>query len=101
MSRIERAAAFIYFNMPQTAPGSLTPQEAFDLAAYVNGKPRPDSPAKELDWPVGGNPSDVPYDLRSGHRAFRPPPLIPRTWPERSVVPVPQRAAGTPRAGAR
>lgn len=101
MSRIERAAAFIYFNMPQTAPGSLTPQEAFDLAAYVNGKPRPDSPAKELDWPVGGNPSDVPYDLRSGHRAFRPPPLIPRTRPERSVVPVPQRAAGTPRAGAR
>ncbi len=28
MSRIERAASFIYHNMPQTAPGSLTPQEA-------------------------------------------------------------------------
>jgi thiosulfate dehydrogenase len=101
MARIERVASFIYHNMPQTAPGSLTPQEAWDLAAYVNGKPRPDSPAKELDWPVGGNPSDVPYDLRSGHRAFRPPPLIPRRTPERSVVPVPPRAAGTPRAGAR
>jgi thiosulfate dehydrogenase len=93
MARIERAAAFIYFNMPQTAPGTLTAQEAFDLAAYVNGQPRPDSPAKELDWPVGGNPSDVPYDLRSGHRAFRPPPLIPRRTPGRSVVPVPPRAA--------
>jgi cytochrome c/proline dehydrogenase len=93
MSRIERAASFIYHNMPQTAPGSLTPQEAFDLAAYINGKPRPDSPAKEGDWPMGGNPADVPYDLRSGHRAFRPPPLLPRATPSRAVVPVPPRAA--------
>lgn len=93
MSRIERAASFIYHNMPQTAPGSLTPQEAFDLAAYINGKPRPDSPAKELDWPMGGNPSDVPYDLRSGHKAFRPPPLLPRATPTTAVVPVPPRAA--------
>lgn len=104
MSRIERAASFIYHNMPQTAPGTLTAQEAFDLAAYVNGKPRPDSPAKELDWPVGGNPPDVPYDLRSGHRAFRPPPLLPRANPQRTVVPVPQRAgraSGPSGAGAR
>lgn len=93
MSRIERAASFIYYNMPQTAPGSLTPQEAFDLAAYINGKPRPDSPAKENDWPMGGNPADVPYDLRSGHRAFRPPPLIRRATPQSAVVPVPPRAA--------
>jgi len=93
MSRIERAASFIYHNMPQTAPGSLTPQEAFDLAAYINGKPRPDSPAKEGDWPMGGNPADVPYDLRSGHRAYRPPPLLPRATPSRAIVPVPPRAA--------
>jgi thiosulfate dehydrogenase len=93
MSRIERAASFIYHNMPQTAPGSLTPQEAFDLAAYINSQPRPDSPAKDLDWPMGGNPSDVPYDLRSGHRAYRPPPLLPRRTPDRAVVPVPPRAA--------
>lgn len=93
MSRIERAASFIYHNMPQTAPGSLTHQEAFDLAAYINGKPRPDSPAKELDWPTGGNPADVPYDLRSGHKAFRPPPLLPRATPRNAVVPVPPRAA--------
>lgn len=93
MSRIERAASFIYHNMPQTAPGSLTHQEAFDLAAYINSKPRPDSPAKELDWPAGGAPADVPYDTRSGHKAFRPPPLLPRNTPERSVVPVPPRAA--------
>ena len=93
MSRIERAASFIYHNMPLSAPGSLMPQEAIDLAAYINGKPRPDSPAKELDWPMGGNPADVPYDLRSGHRAFRPPPLLPRPTPQSAVVPVPPRAA--------
>lgn len=93
MSRIERAASFIYHNMPQTAPGTLTHQEAFDLAAFINSKPRPDSPAKELDWPMGGNPADVPYDLRSGHKAFRPPPLLPRATPQNAVVPVPPRAA--------
>lgn len=93
MARIERVAAFIYRNMPQVNPGSLTEQEAWDLAAYINGQPRPDSPAKEEDWPVGGNPKDVPYDLRSGHRAYKPPPLLPRATPERAVVPVPPRAA--------
>lgn len=92
MARIERAASFIFHNMPQTAPGTLTAQEAFDLAAYINGKPRPDSPAKELDWPMGGNPADVPYDLQSGHKAFRPPPLLPRSSPRTAVVPAPPRA---------
>ncbi len=93
MARLERAASFIYHNMPQTAPRSLTPQEAFDLSAYINSKPRPDSPAKELDWPLGGVPRDVPYDTRSGHKAFNPPPLLPRATPQRAVVPVPPRAA--------
>jgi thiosulfate dehydrogenase len=27
--------------MPQTNPGSLTPQEAFDVSAYIHSKPRP------------------------------------------------------------
>ncbi len=89
MSRIERAASFIRHNMPQTAPGTLTDQEAFDLAAYINSQPRPDSPGKELDWPMGGSPVDVPYDLRSGHKAFRPPPLLPRANPKGALVPNP------------
>jgi thiosulfate dehydrogenase len=42
---------------------------------------------------MGGNPADVPYDLRSGHKAFRPPPLLPRATPQNAVVPVPPRAA--------
>lgn len=88
MTREERAASFIYHNMPQTAPGTLTPQEAFDLSAFINSHPRPDSPGKELDWPMGGAPKDVPYDTK-GHEAYRPPPLLPRATPQRALVPNP------------
>lgn len=90
MARIERAASFIKHNMPQTAPGSLTPQEAFDLAAYINAQPRPDSPGKENDWPMGGAPKDVPYDTK-GHKAFRPPQYLPRSNPKGAIVPNPPR----------
>jgi thiosulfate dehydrogenase len=65
MARIQTAAAFIKVAMPQTAPGTLTDQEAYDLAAYVNSKPRPDFPGKELDWPFGDPPPDVAYPVRS------------------------------------
>ena len=88
MTRLERAASFIRHNMPQTAPGTLSDQEAFDLSAYINSHPRPDSPGKELDWPSGGAPSDVPYDTK-GHKAFRPPALIPRRNVAGALVPNP------------
>lgn len=78
MARQERAASFISHNMPQTAPGSLTAQNAFDLAAYIDSHPRPDAPQKENDWPHGGAPRDVPYATK-GHAAFNPPArLLPR-----------------------
>jgi thiosulfate dehydrogenase len=78
MAREERAASFIRHFMPRDAPGSLTDQQAFDLAAFVNSHARPDSPGKERDWPKGGAPSDVPYST-AGHVAHRPPArLIPR-----------------------
>jgi len=88
MTRLERAASFIRHNMPQTAPGTLTAQEAFDLSAYINSQPRPDSPGKEGDWPMGGAPADVPYDTK-GHKAFNPPPLLPRANPRGALVPNP------------
>lgn len=72
MAREERAASFIQRFMPVSNPGSLTAQQAFDVAAYVNSHPRPDSPRKVEDWPAGGAPYDVPYDTR-GHAAYRPP----------------------------
>jgi thiosulfate dehydrogenase len=91
MARVERAASFIWHNMPQTKPGSLTPQQAFDVAAFINSHPRPDSPGKEGDWPMGGTPKDVPYATQ-GHDAYHPPgQLVPRRNPARAVVPVPPR----------
>jgi thiosulfate dehydrogenase len=89
MAREERAASFIMHNMPQTKPGTLTAQEAFDLAAFINSHPRPDSPGKELDWPMGGAPKDVPYKT-NGHEAYRPPAtLVTRANPQGALVPNP------------
>lgn len=91
MAREERAASFIWHNMPLGRAKTLTQQQAFDVAAYVNAQPRPDAPGKEKDWPAGTAPADVPYDTR-GHTAHRPPPLLPRAHPDEAVVPAPPRA---------
>ena len=61
MARYRTAAAFIRANMPRTAPGSLSLQEALDVAAYIDGQPRPDFAGKARDWPRGGAPIDAPY----------------------------------------
>jgi len=73
LARIERAASFIRHNMPFDSAGVLTDQQAYDVAAFVVSHARRDSHGKELDWPNGGAPRDVPYDTRSGHKAFHPP----------------------------
>lgn len=41
MARVAKMAAFVQRNMPQNAPGTLSPQQAYDVAAYVNSQPRP------------------------------------------------------------
>ena len=61
MARIRSAAAFIHHLMPRDRPGTLTPQQAFDVATYINTRPRPDFPGKERDWPNGDTPPDVAY----------------------------------------
>jgi len=89
MARQERAASFIRHNMPLDRPGMLTDQQAYDVAAYMVSMPRPDLPGKERDWPDGGAPNDVPYDTK-GHRAMRPPRLIPRAGdPSAAIVDAP------------
>ena len=88
MTREERAASFIRHNMPQSAPGTLSAQEAFDLAAFINSHARVDSPGKESDWPMGGAPKDVPYNTK-GHTAYRPPQLLPRPNVKGALVPQP------------
>ncbi|WP_417276088.1 c-type cytochrome [Castellaniella sp.] len=44
MSRIDTAASFIKANMPLGKPFSLTDQEAWDVAAYVDSHERPKDP---------------------------------------------------------
>jgi thiosulfate dehydrogenase len=41
MDEVPKMAAFVQHNMPQNHPGTLTAQEAYDVAAYVHTKPRP------------------------------------------------------------
>jgi thiosulfate dehydrogenase len=73
MTRVRAAAAFIRENMPYDRPGTLTDQQAFDVAAYVNAHARPDFPDKLNDWPNGDAPPDVAYPTRAEPR------LSPRT----------------------
>ncbi len=69
MARVRTAAAFIKDNMPFDQPGTLSDQQAFDVAAYVDSRPRPDFPDKINDWPSGDAPPDVAYPTRAApHR---------------------------------
>jgi thiosulfate dehydrogenase len=74
MARVRTAAAFIKDNMPFDRPGSLTDQQAFDVAAYINSRPRPDFPAKVYDWPNGDAPPDVAYGTFAARRKQVAPP---------------------------
>ncbi|MFN2400176.1 MAG: c-type cytochrome [Gemmatimonadaceae bacterium] len=65
MARVRTAASFIRHNMPFDNPGTLTDQEAFDVATYINTRPRPDFAGKERDWPRGDPPPDVAYKTDS------------------------------------
>jgi thiosulfate dehydrogenase len=61
MARLNTAAAFIKHNMPKGQEGTLTDQEAYDIASYVTQQPRRDYNKKHLDWPQGGRPADARY----------------------------------------
>jgi thiosulfate dehydrogenase len=89
MARPSKSAAFIFNNMPWGLGKTLTHQEAFDVAAYISSKPRPDSPGKELDWPAGGAPGDVPYTTK-GHVPSAALLVLPRANPERAIVEAPK-----------
>lgn len=91
MARQGKAASFIWHNMPYMQGRTLTHQEAFDVAAYVTGQPRVDSPGKENDWPAGGTPADVPY-ATTGHSAYLAPPLLARANPGGAIVARPSPA---------
>lgn len=69
MARTYTAAAFVLRNMPVAhglnsllgQGGSMTQQEAVDVAEYFSHQPRPDFAPKVNDWPKGGKPKDARY----------------------------------------
>ena len=64
MARVRVMAAFVHRHMPVDMPGTLSAQTAFDVAAYIGSRPRPDFPGKALDWPKGDAPVDGAYLTR-------------------------------------
>lgn len=77
MARINTAASFIHALMPIDRAQQLTPQQAFDVATYINTRPRPDFPPKVHDWPHGGKPPGADYHVlpapRPQQSAAHPP----------------------------
>ena len=59
MARVSVAAGFVQAKMPLGNAGSLSDQEAYDIAAYFTSKPRPEFSARKNDWPRGGAPVDA------------------------------------------
>src|SRR5438477_808406 len=49
MARVSVAAGFVQVKMPLGNAGTLSDQEAYDIAAYFTAKPRPDFPATNND----------------------------------------------------
>lgn len=61
MARLSIAASFIKRNMPLGQGGTLSDEEAWDLAAFINSQPRPEFAGRAQDWPKGGKPNDIVY----------------------------------------
>lgn len=61
MGRVLTAARFIKARMP-LGSADLTDDEAFDVAAFINSKPRPEMPNLDKDYPDrAAKPVDNPY----------------------------------------
>lgn len=60
-ARIYTLAGIIRYTMPYLDPGRLTDEEAQQLAAFINSKPRPSFPFKDRDYLVEKVPIDSVY----------------------------------------
>jgi len=54
-------AGIVRYAMPYLSPGSLTDEEAQEVAAFVNAKPRPPFPYKHTDYLTEKLPGDAVY----------------------------------------
>jgi thiosulfate dehydrogenase len=60
-ARVYTLAGIIRYSMPYLNPGSLTDEEAQQLAAFINAKPRPAYPFKANDYRTDKIPVDGVY----------------------------------------
>lgn len=72
MHRIDTAAGFIKANMPLGKPNSLTDQEAWDVASFINSHERPKDPRQkgtleEADAEFHAGEADHYGDMIDGH----------------------------------
>jgi thiosulfate dehydrogenase len=63
-ARVYTLAGIIRYAMPYLDPGSLTDEEAQQLAAFINSKPRPAYPFKHQDYRTEKLPVDSVYYAR-------------------------------------
>jgi thiosulfate dehydrogenase len=60
-ARVYTLAGIIRYTMPYVTPGSLTDEEAQQIAAFITSKPRPAFPFKAQDYPTDPLPPDAVY----------------------------------------
>ena len=59
LARISKMAGYIKNNMPVGGEGTLSDQDAADLATYILAQDRPEWKNHDKDWPNGGKPNDL------------------------------------------
>src|SRR5215467_3488429 len=60
-ARVYTLAGIVRYSMPYLNPGSLTDEEAQQVAAFINAKPRPSFPYKQTDYLSDKLPGDAVY----------------------------------------
>ena len=60
-ARVYTLAGIIRYSMPYLDPGSLTDEEAQQIAAFITSKPRPVYPFKAKDYLSSPIPPDAVY----------------------------------------
>jgi thiosulfate dehydrogenase len=60
-ARVYTLAGIIRYSMPYLNPGSLSDEQAQQVAAFITSKPRPVYPFKQRDYPSGKIPADAVY----------------------------------------
>lgn len=66
-ARVYTLAGIIRYAMPYLDPGSLSDEEAQQIAAFITSKPRPAYPFKQDDYVTSGPPVDAVYYRRTGN----------------------------------